>query len=283
MTQPPAGPNVIYRGPGASGSQPRFRAGRDQRAIGPQLVQLVVVLFGLLVIYEGAIWYWNTTAPKEVTIPKVSGLREEEATSVLRTTGLVPEIVARKYDEGIAEGIVLATDPKPGRQVKAGRAIRLTVSMGSRWSKVPEVGQMSVDRAKALLHEARLTVGKEGASYHDKIPIGYVISQEPQAGTRVIRNTPVNVVVSRGPEPPEEANFPQNPTGLRFYDVEFLIPPGPSLQDVRIVVLDSAGEHEVYHQSHQVGETVRKRVSGQGPDLKVQIYVSGNLAEEHAF
>ncbi len=70
--------------------------------------------------------------------------------------------------------------------------------------------------------------------------------------------------------------------GTRSYDVNFVIPPGPTVDDVRIVVTDSTGEHEVYHQSRQAGETVRQHVTGQGPST-VQIYVSGNLYEQHDF
>jgi hypothetical protein len=48
-------------------------------------------------------------------------------------------------------------------------------------------------------------------------------------------------------------------------------------------VTDENGEREVYRGSHQVGETVRRRVRGEGPEATVQIFLSGMLAEQHSF
>lgn len=287
MTQPPSGPSVYFRGPepGAPGP-PRVR--RDRRAIGPQLLELCALLLFLVVAYHGSIWLWNRTAPKEVNIPKVVGFKQDEAISVLQSAGLKAEVVAEKYDEKVPEGVVISMDPQAGRLVKVGRLVRLTLSLGSRWSKVPDVRQMSVDRAGPLIRAAKLIVGAERASFHPKVPIGYVISQSPSPGKRVPRNSEVSITVSRGPEPRDGTDVegvitPPPTTGPRSYRVEFVIPPGPSLQEVRIVVTDENGEREVYRGSHQVGETVRQRVRGEGPEATVQIFLSGMLAEQHSF
>jgi serine/threonine-protein kinase len=277
---------MTYRGPdGPVPARPRVR--RVSRALGPQLVLLCAILLFMVVAYEGAIWAWNATAPKEVEVPKIGGLRESEATTVLNSTGLKPEVVARRFDERIVEGTVMSVDPPPGRQVKVGRTVRLVVSSGSRWVKVPNVKQMSVDRARALIKEAKLVVGQESAVNDAKVPIGYVIKQDPAAGMRVIRNSEMNLVLSRGPvvQPDTTAAQPEKTptTARRSYDVDFIVPPGPSLQEVRIVVRDSTGEHEVYRASHQVGDTVHRTVSGEGPEAVVQIFSSGILSEEHQF
>ena len=70
----------------------------------PQLIQLMATLLFLFLAYEGAIWYWNVTSPRQVSVPKIVGLKEGEAVNVLTGTDLKPEIVARKYDEQIAGG-----------------------------------------------------------------------------------------------------------------------------------------------------------------------------------
>jgi beta-lactam-binding protein with PASTA domain len=287
VTQPPGGPNIYYRGPERSApSAPRVR--RDRRAIGPQLVELAAIILFMVVAYNGSIWLWNRSAPREVNIPKVVGFKQEEAVAVLQTAGLKQEVVAEKYDEKVPEGVVISMEPQAGRLVKVGRMVRLTLSLGSRWSTVPEVQQMSVERAGPLIRSAKLIVGAEKASFHPKIPIGYVISQSPASGKRVPRNSPVSITISRGPEPEDGSEVegvitPPATTGPRSYNVDFEIPPGPSLQEVRIVVVDENGEREVYRGSHQVGETVRKRVRGEGPEATVQVFLSGMLAEQHPF
>ncbi len=286
MTQPPREPSLYYRRPEARPpSLPRVR--RGSRAVGTELLTLGLLILSTVIAYHAGIWLWNRTAPREVTIPKVVGFKQDEATAVLGAAGLQAKVVAEKYDEAVPEGVVIAAEPAPGRLVKAGRQVRLTLSLGSRWSEVPEVRQMSMDRARALVKRAKLVVGKESASFDDKIPIGYVISQHPLPGRKIPRNSEVALTLSRGPEPREggesEGVFTPPTSGPRTYGVEFVIPPGPSLQEVRIVVADANGEREVYRGSHQVGETVRKRVRGEGPEASVQVFLSGFLAEQHNF
>lgn len=285
MTHQPGGSSAYYRGPDRGiPNPPRLR--RDARALGPQMLQFFLTILFMVVAYNGAIWLWNRTSPREVSIPQLVGFKQDEALAVLKSANLQPEVAAEKYDEKTPEGSVLAADPAPGRLVKAGRVVRLTLSLGSRWAKVPDVQQMSVDRARALIRAAKLAVGRESAKYHGKIPIGYVITQQPAPNTRLPRNSEIALIVSRGPQPQEgaeEGTTLPTTNGKRSYDVEFVIPPGPSLQEVRIVVTDQSGEHEVYRGSHQVGETVRKRVRGEGPEVVVQIFDSGFLAEQHTF
>jgi len=285
VTHQPGGPSTYYRGPErGTPSPPRLR--RDARALGPQVLEFLLILLFMIIAYNGVIWLWNRTSPKEVSIPRIVGFKQDEALSVLKSADLQTEVAAEKYDEKMPEGAVLAADPAPGRLVKAGRVVRLTLSLGSRWSKVPDVQKMSVDRARALIRTAKLAVGRESAKYHPTIPIGYVITQQPAPSTRLPRNSEIALIVSRGSEPREggeEGTTLPATNGKRSYDVAFVIPPGPSLQEVRIVVTDQNGEHEVYRGSHQVGETVRKRVRGEGPEVMVQIFDSGFLAEQHTF
>jgi len=286
MTQPPGGPNVYYRGPERSAPGPLPRLRRDHRAIGPQLLEFLLLILFMVVAYNGTVWLWNRTAPREVTIPPLVGFKQDEAVSVLNAAGLRSEVIAEKYDEKALEGVVLAADPAPGRLVKAGRLVRLTLSLGSRWSKVPEVQQMSVERATALIHASKLVVGKQTVVFSERIPISYVISQTPAPGRKVPRNSEIALTVSRGPQLSEGGageEPPPSTTGVRSYDVEFVIPPGPSLQEVRIVVTDQNGEREVYRGNHQVGEIVRRQVRGEGPEATVQIFDSGFLAEQHTF
>ena len=299
MSSRPTGPNVVYRGPGGPtgpsgpggsgpGAWPRPPR-RRRRALGPQLLELLAILLFLFLVYEGVLWFLDRTSPKEVTIPKVVGFKQDEAISVLRSAGLQTEIVAERADEKVAEGIVLVAEPEGGRVVKAGRVIRLTLSSGSRWTKVPDVQSMSLDRAKALIRNAKLTISKESANFDRKVPMGYVIWQNPRPGTRVPRNSGISLMESRGPVPEESPGVedtgepkPDHATKRR-YEIEFVVPPGPTLQEVKIVVRDEKGDREVYRRNHQVGETIRKTVSGTGTEISVEVYVSGNLAEQHPF
>jgi serine/threonine-protein kinase len=165
--------------------------------------------------------------------------------------------------------------------VKAGRAVRLTVSSGSRWAKVPDVGDMSVDRARALLKQAKLVVKREKAVYHPKVPVGYVLGQQPAPGAKVPRGTEMGLVISKGPEPAvEEIDEGSAPAGPRSMTVTLAVPPGASLQEVKIIVTDAKGEHVAYEEYHEPGDEISQRVTGEGPNALVRVYLSGLLVQE---
>ena len=87
--------------------------------------------------------------------------------------------------------------------------------------------------------------------------------------------------MSRGPRPATEvAEEHRSATeGTRSTDIELTVPPGASLQEVKIIVQDRNGTHVAYEAYHEPGETVRETVSGEGPSIVVQVYLSGLLVE----
>jgi len=246
--------------------------------------QLLGIILFVVAAYYLTVWLWMVTTPKELSVPSVIGLGQQEALRILRGAGLQPEVVAEKPSETAPEDTVLASDPPGNRKVRVGRMVRLTVSTGSKWAKVPDVDDMSVDRARALIQEARLVVGKEKARYDKKTPIGYVMEQSPKAGERVLRGSEVALVVSRGPRPPVEVIGEGPPREEpRSTEISLVIPPGASLQEVRIVVQDRQGERAVYTGYHRPGETITQSVSGEGPSVVVRVYLSGILVQERSF
>ena len=247
----------------------------------PQVLQLLAIVAFLIGSYHGLVWLLVRTAPKEAMVPKVLGLTEEEAVRLLESAGLRVSLEATKPDEKVPEGAVLSADPPVERRVKEGRLVRLTVSSGSRWSVVPDVRDMSVDRARALLHKANLTVDREMARCDGKVPIGYVVGHAPKPGQKVPRGTGIELWVSKGPPPEPELTGPGGDEDItRSTQVDFLVPPGAGLQEVRIVVRDQRSERTVYRNFHEPGDRVRQSVSGQGPEVVVQVYLSGLLVQE---
>jgi len=252
----------------------------SRRPLMPQVLELLAIIAFLILSYHGVLFYWEKTAPESVAVPEVVGMTEVEATKVLSAAGLRYEVVAQKADEEVPPGAVLMVEPPPGREVKLGRLVRITLSSGSRWATVPDVREMSVDRARALLRQENLSVGKETARWDNKVPVGYVLGQAPEPEQRVPRATPVDLVVSKGPAPEVEAADVRSGEGLRRTQVEYEVPPGANLQEVRIVVQDRRGERTVYRNVHHPGETVQEMVSAEGPGATVRVYLSGLLVEE---
>jgi serine/threonine-protein kinase len=241
---------------------------------------LCAIIAFLFISYHGLLWYWEKSAPPSTMVPQVVGLTQLEATKMLAAAGVRSEVIARKADEDIPEGSVLASDPPPGREVKVGRLVHLTLSAGSRWAVVPDVREMSVERARALLRQENLTVGRETARYDDAVPVGYVLGHAPEPDQRVPRGTPVDLLISKGAAPHVELPGGVGGPGLRRTEIDYVVPPGASLQEVRIVVADRNGDRTVYRQMHRPGERVRETVEGEGPGVTVRVYLSGLIVEE---
>jgi len=256
---------------------------RPQKRLLPQVIELAGIIVFLVVAYHALLWYWAWTAPKEVAVPQVVGINEEEALRLLDAAGLRPEVTNRKASEEKPAGAVLSAEPPPGRQVKVGRKVRLVVSSGSRWAIIPDVREMSVDQARAQVAQASLEVGKQLARFHESIPIGYVIAQDPEPKRKLPRGTEVDLVVSKGPAPTAEPVEQEPKPAVRTTRVEYEIPPGASLQEVRIVVQDRRGERTVYRGFHRPGERISEQVTGEGSDAVVRVYVSGVVALEKPF
>lgn len=254
---------------------------RPQRVLWPQVLELLAIVGFLVVSYHGLVWYWEETAPPATFVPQVVGVTELEATKMLSAVGLQSEVVARKTDEEVSEGSVLSAEPPPGREVKVGRVVRLTLSAGSRWAVVPDVREMSIERARALLRQENLTIGKETARYADEVPVGYVVGHAPGPDQKVPRGTPVDLLVSKGPTPRVEPSGMPGGPGLRRAEVDYVVPPGASLQEVRIVVEDRNGKRTVYQQMHRPGERVHQVLEGEGPGATARVYLSGLLVEEY--
>jgi len=272
---------------GSAGPQQSPRVGmwperpRRRRPLLPQVVQLILIIAVMLVAYHVLLLVWERTAPAEVAVPEIVGLTEAEAVKLLESAGLRVEQAPAKHSDETPEGRVVLAEPPPNRKVKVGRLVRITLSAGSQWATVVDVSDMSRDRALALLREAGLSAGREQARYHPTVPVGYVLEQDPAKGEKVRRGSSVDLTISKGPAPPVEVvEDPSRGVGVRSADIDLAIPPGASLQEVRIVVRDDDGERTAYVGNHGPGERITQTVTGRGSSIRIQVFLSGLLIQE---
>ena len=173
---------------------PRGRSTRRRR--GPLL--LVAALVVALVIGLGAWWFgygrWTDT-------PGVVNMSQAAARTRVQQAGLTFEVAGSSYNEDVARGSVLRTDPEPGDRVLDDGTVRAEISLGPERHDVPNVRGKSLDEAQQLLADAKLAYGKQIGTYNEKVAKGAVISASPKVGTALRRNTAVNLTVSRGRQP----------------------------------------------------------------------------------
>lgn len=89
------------------------------------LMAVVAVFLGFVVLYFLDIW---TSHGSTAIVPEVRNKSYDEATELLRKSGLDYEIADSVYDTSVEPGTVKEVWPHPGSTVKSGRMVFLTVN-----------------------------------------------------------------------------------------------------------------------------------------------------------
>jgi serine/threonine-protein kinase len=135
-----------------------------------------------------------------VKFPSVVGATTEQANSTLTALGLTTSIVEKRFDEEIGNGRVISTDPFAGDSIALGGTVKLVVSKGAERYTIPSLISLTPEAAINLLAKSPLKVGEITEVFNANVPKGFVISSNPAQGTRVKRETIVDMVVSKGVE-----------------------------------------------------------------------------------
>lgn len=159
---------------------------------------LAVVLISLLVSWMA--WFVAAGPAALTSVPKVSGKTVAEAQQMLANRGL--ESTARDIHHGnIPDGKVVRADPAASTEIRKFEDVTLFVSIGPEMFSVPDVSGGTVKEAATELKDAQLKLGKVTRQYHEEVAAGTVLSQAISADEERRRNTSVDVVVSKGPQP----------------------------------------------------------------------------------
>ncbi|MGZ8665970.1 MAG: Stk1 family PASTA domain-containing Ser/Thr kinase [Solirubrobacterales bacterium] len=136
-----------------------------------------------------------SAGPGQATVPDLRGLPRSEARQKLENRGFEVAFVSASSGS-VPAGNVISTDPIGGSDARVGALVTVTVSSGPRLVTVPAVVGRSSDAAKQA-------IAGRGLNYsvtfqQSQKPAGKVLSQSPDAGTRVAVGDTVSIVVSEG-------------------------------------------------------------------------------------
>jgi eukaryotic-like serine/threonine-protein kinase len=173
---------------------------RKARRRWPWIIGLLLLLGAIAGAAFGG-WYLSIGPGRTVAVPGLIGLDVPAATALAAESDLQAAISAEEFSETVAAGLIIDTDPKPGSEASPGTQIDLIVSLGPERFDVPELAGLNLEQAEAAIAEAQLALGDVRRSYDDVVSRGLVISSDPTPGTALKADTPVSLVVSRGPRP----------------------------------------------------------------------------------
>ncbi|MGN1133695.1 MAG: Stk1 family PASTA domain-containing Ser/Thr kinase [Oscillospiraceae bacterium] len=167
------------------------------------------------IVREGYTLSIKVSRGKQVlTIPDLVNKKEAIAQSELTSAGFTP-VVRETYDNNVAQGLVIRTEPAAGTEAPADSEVLIMVSKGPFQTdlKVPNVVGLTKEKAIAKLTESKVeykieTIAHEG----DK---NKVIEQSVKAGEYISRDVTLTIFVSTGEADPVDVtiNMPM-PQGI---------------------------------------------------------------------
>ena len=155
----------------------------------------------ILAVSLGIGGWWTLVGPgSRVVVPSTVGGSYEEAVGSFTPLGLTAVILEKRFDEEIAKGKIIESVPPGGGKVDAGGSVELIISKGPERYTIPTITGLTPEAAQVTITKFPLIVGTITEVYNSEIPKGFVISTSPSSGSSVIRDTPVNLIVSKGIE-----------------------------------------------------------------------------------
>jgi serine/threonine protein kinase len=167
---------------------------------------LPALLLSLGLVF-GTIWTLNQVftnlpvdggAPTLVEIPDLTGSEQAQALEDLQSLGFKVGIENSAHPN-VPSGAVIRTQPTANTVTNPDTLVTIIVSVGPEAFPVPYIVDLETDRAVYVIEESGFNVGQQLEVNDDNIPRGFIISQNPVAGTKMSPGSNVDLVISAGP------------------------------------------------------------------------------------
>ena len=137
-------------------------------------------------------------APTLVEIPDLTGSEQAQALQDLQSLGFKVGI-ENAADSSVPAGSVIRTQPPSNTIIDPDSLVTIIVSVGPEAFPIPYVLDIETERAVYVVEESGFILGQLLEVNDNNIPRGFVISQNPVAGTKMSPGSSVDLVVSKGP------------------------------------------------------------------------------------
>jgi serine/threonine-protein kinase len=154
--------------------------------------------------------------PKEIELPDVLGMTEEEAAETLEALGLKLFVADLVADAEVEEGRIVSQERSEGSVVKEGFTLRVSISRGQEEQEereevpivVPNVVGRSLEDAAYQIESYGYRLGSTDDRENSKLPKDYVVRQSPNAGEEAEEGARIDLVLSDGEALPEKVSVP---------------------------------------------------------------------------
>ncbi len=143
---------------------------------------------------------------REVTVPNLTNLSDEDAAKEVRKLGLNLSVENRFYAAAIPTNHVLSQLPLPGSSVRRGWGIRVTESLGAQQVPVPDVTGQDEHPAELMLKRLQLDLGTV-AHIPGPGPAGVILAQSPPPNTVGLAGPHVSILVADDEDAPASVGY----------------------------------------------------------------------------
>jgi len=230
---------------------------------------------------------------KTTAVPKVVGLKQDQAEKLLSEKNLRIEKIEYKWEQDKPEGIILSQSPDEKSQLGENGAVNIVINKKEEKNVVvPDLKGMTLAEARKKLEDLKLKVEvREEDSEKNK---DTVIGMSPEVNDTITEGSTVVLLVSNAKK---QAGFPATPdkinsnsgksngsvtvnrtTGARY--AEFVVP-GTGTHTVQIV--SNNGRSQKVEVSGSYNGGVRLRTKVDSDVQRVGFYVDHRLVEEKSW
>ena len=166
----------------------------------PALLLSIGIVFGtiwtLTQVFDGL--PVDGGAPSLIEIPDLTGSMQAQALEDLQALGFKVGI-ENSADASVPAGSVIRTQPSSNTVINPDSLVTIIVSVGPEAFPIPYVLDIETERALYVVEESGFSIGQLLEVNDDITPRGFVISQNPVAGTKMSPGSIVDLVISKGP------------------------------------------------------------------------------------
>lgn len=213
---------------------------------------------------------------QEITkVPKVVGMKKEEAVSALEEAHLVAEII-EETSKTVEEGYVVSQETKENTEINAGETVKIHVSTGTGIEQVsmPYVIGKTEAEARKAIEDSKLKV-KQVIYEEDKTKDdGKVLKQDKEAGSTLDEGTEVIITVNKI----EQLKTGKVKINLKSLTGGYTELTGNTVTTTKktVDVEVKVGEDSVFKGTKSKNDTFEVEVSGIGT-ITVKVYLDGVL------
>lgn len=163
---------------------------------------LFIILFSIFIIilggYSAFLAYQKIFAVPIVRVPSIINMDLDKARQTLYEKGLKMTVIDDNTTPPGEYYLVIAQRPAAGTEIKKNRTVEVEIKTARIYQPIPDLVGKTVAEAEALLLEYGYQIGDIAYTFHHQLTQGKIIAQNPPAGEKMVGNSKVNILVSKG-------------------------------------------------------------------------------------